>query len=380
MNVVHVITGLEIGGAETMLSRLLATTDRERFTSSVVALGRWGPIGDRIAELGVPVTALDLGPDAGLPTGLSRLGVLLRRARPAVVQTWLYHADLLGGLAARLVAWAPVVWGIHNTNLDPALVKRGTIRAARACARLSARVPCAVVCCSETTRRLHEAFGYAPARMVVIANGVDPAAFRPDPGARDAVRAELGLTADAPLVGLVARFDPLKDHRTFVRAAAAAAAADPRARFLLAGAGADADNATLRGWIEEAGVAERTFLLGPRRDVPRLMAALDVGTLSSVGEALPLVVAEAMACGVPCVVTDVGDAGELVGDTGLVVPPRDPGALAAAWLALLGLPAAERRALGAAARHRIEEHYSLAATVARYEALYERVGAGRCAA
>jgi glycosyltransferase involved in cell wall biosynthesis len=380
VRVAHVITGLQTGGAEVMLARLLAATDRDRFDSTVLALRGWGPIGDQIAALGVPVEALGLAPGLGAPAALAGLGQRLRRFRPDVVQTWLYHADLVGGLAGRLVAGAPVVWGLHSSNLEPGIVKPGTIRIAHACARLSGWLPAAIVCCSEATREAHARFGYRPDKLVVIPNGIDPAAFRPDPAARAAVRAELGLPADALVVGMIARFDPQKDHRTFVRAAAIAAAADPRLRFLLCGDRVSPDNAELWGWIEAAGIGDRVHLLGPRRDVARLAAALDLGTLSSAAvEALPLVIAETMACGVPCVVTDVGDSARLVGEAGLVVPPRDPEALAAGWVALLGLPEPERAALGAAARRRIEQHYSLAAAVARYEALYERVGAGQCA-
>lgn len=381
MRVAHVITGLQVGGAEVMLARLLAATDRDRFESRVLALGGWGPIGEEIAALGVPVEALGLAAGPALPAQIGKLGRWLKRTQPDAIQTWLYHADLLGGLAGRLATGAPVVWGLHSSNLEPGIVKPGTIRAARACARLSGWLPSAVVCCSESTRDLHERLGYRPDRLLVIPNGIDPETFRPDPEARRSVRAELGLEPDAPLVGLVARFDPQKDHRTFVRAAAIAAAANGRVGFLLCGDRVTPDNPDLRGWIEAAGIADRVHLLGRRRDLPRLQASLDVGTLSSAAvEALPLVIAEAMACGVPCVVTDVGDSARLVGDTGRVAPPGNPEALAAAWLELLALPPGERAALGARARRRIEEHYALSASVGRYEALYERVGAGRCAA
>lgn len=377
MKVVHVITGLQVGGAEVMLARLLAATDRDRFESRVLALGARGPIGDEIAALGVPIEALGLAAGPALPAQIGKLGRSLRRARPDLIQTWLYHADLLGGLAGKLATGAPVVWGLHSSNLEPGIVKPGTIRAARACARLAGWLPSAVVCCSESTRELHARLGYRPDRLVVIPNGIDPETFRPDPAARASVRAELGLEPNAPLVGLVARFDPQKDHRTFVRAAALAGAADARVRFLLCGDRVAPDNPALRGWIEAAGIADRVHLLGRRRDLPRLQASLDVGTLSSAAvEALPLVIAEAMACGVPCVVTDVGDSARLVGDTGLVAPPDNPEALAAAWLELLAMDPDTRAALGARARRRIEEHYALAASVARYEALYERVGAG----
>jgi glycosyltransferase involved in cell wall biosynthesis len=194
------------------------------------------------------------------------------------------------------------------------------------------------------------------------------------------VRAELGLAAHAPLIGLVARFDPQKDHQGFLQAARRLHAHRPDVRFVLAGPGVDQCNGTLARTIAEAGLVNAVHLLGPRSDVPRLMAAFDVASLSSRwGEAFPNVVAEAMACGIPCVVTDVGDAAEIVGDTGLVVPPCDPQALAGGWERMLALPAEQRRDLGEQARARIAARYDLRQVTQRYETFYSTLcdAAGR---
>jgi glycosyltransferase involved in cell wall biosynthesis len=173
------------------------------------------------------------------------------------------------------------------------------------------------------------------------------------------------------LVGLVARFAPQKDHRGFVRAAGIAGREFPGAVFVLVGKGAVWDNADLCGWIDEAGLRERFCLLGPRVDVPRVTAALDVAVMSSShGEAFPTVVGEAMACGVPCVVTDVGDAGAIVGDCGWVVPPRDSDALAAGLAKCLALDARARGEQGMRARRRVEERFALPDVARRYHDLY----------
>jgi glycosyltransferase involved in cell wall biosynthesis len=216
--------------------------------------------------------------------------------------------------------------------------------------------------------------------MVVIPNGADPVAFSPDPKARLSVRKELGTQEEKPLVGLVARFDPAKDHRTFVRAAALLCDRLPDVGFVLCGDGITWENRRLTRWIDEAGVRACCYLLGRRTDIPRLTTALDVATSSSYyGEAWPLAVGEAMACGVPCVVTQVGDSPLIVGETGLSVRPRDPQALADAWHKLLTVGQNERAKLGAAARRRIEEHFSLQDAVSSYERLYGEVAtrAGR---
>lgn len=376
MKVLHVITGLNTGGAELMLARLLERTNQSRFLSSVISLTDIGPTGLAITELGVPVTALGMARGAPDPRALWALTRAMRRERPDVVQTWLYHADLMGGVAAKLAGGIPVAWGVHLGNLAPELNKRRTLATAKGCARISGWAPRAIVCCAEAARDSHVAFGYRPDRMVVIPNGFDLDRFQPDLAARSELRRELGVGEEVSLVGLVARFDPQKDHETFVRAAGIVARSRPETRFVLSGGDITLGNQRLAAWIDAAGIRDRSFLLGRRDDMPRIQAALDISCSSSRGEAFPLAVGEAMATGVPCVVTDVGDSAVLVGETGRVVPPGDATALAAALLEMIGIGAEGRAALGRAARRRVSERFSLARSVERYEALYERLAAG----
>lgn len=372
--ITHLITGLNTGGAETMLYKLLSGMDREAFEPRVVSLTDVGPVGEKIRALGVPVHALGMRRGVPDPRGAWRLTRLLKKDRPHLVQTWMYHADLLGGLAARLAGGViPVVWGIRHSNLDPEGNKRTTIWTTRACAWLSHRLPAKIVCCSEASRRVHTALGYAAEKMVVIPNGFDLTAFKPDPEVREEVRRELGIPADALLIGLVGRFDPQKDHRNFVAAAALMSAAYPEVHYLLCGDGVSWDNHELAGWIDEVGLRQRFHLLGRREDMPRLTAALDIASSSSYGEGFPNVIGEAMACGVPCVVTDVGDSAFIVGDTGMVVPPRNPEALAQAWKKLMEMGPEGRKKLGEAARRRVLENFNLPDIVARYEGLYKEI-------
>ena len=377
IRVTHVINGLGVGGAETMLYRLLSASDRARFHHRVISLTDVGAIGKRMAALGLPVEAL------GMRRGLGDLAVPLRLARnlsrgsPSLVQTWMYHADLVGGLAARLAGSGPVIWNIRQSTLEPGLSKRTTIWTRRLCARLSRLVPQRIVCCSQVARDVHVRLGYAADKFVVIPNGFDLDEFRPDTAARQAVREELGIAPEMALVGGVGRWDPQKDYRTFVAAAARLAAEAPESRFLLCGEGLVWDNALLSGWIARAGLADRFVLLGHRDDIARVTAALDIaGSSSAYGEGFPNVVAEAMACAVPCAVTEVGDSAMLVAATGRTVPPAEPDALAGAWKELLDLGPEGRASLGAAARARIARDFSLASVVARYERLYvEAAGA-----
>jgi glycosyltransferase involved in cell wall biosynthesis len=371
--ILHIIVDLDPGGAEVMLYRLLTRTDRARFDSRVLSLTTEGVVAERIRALGVPAASLGMRRGSINPIAFFRLVHFLRKERPHLIQTWMYHADLLGGLAARLAGNIPVVWGIHHTNLEPGENKPGTLRIARLNAFLSKRLPRRIVCCSHSTREVHARAGYADDKMVVIPNGFDLSELRPDPAARQEVRRELEVGERAPLVGMVARFHPQKDHASFLEAAKILHGRLPDVRFLLCGDGVTCENRALSDRVRQAGLADHAHLLGMRGDAPRLLAALDVAVLSSVGEAFPLVLGEAMACGVPCVSTDVGDAARIIGETGQVVPPRDPAALAAAVERVLNLEPDRRRELGMAARRRIEENYSLEKAAAQYQEIYREI-------
>jgi len=375
--ILHVITDLGMGGAEMVLYHLLAAQDRKEFDPQVVSLTTFAPVGELIHALGIPVRAL--GMPAGLPDPrlVTRLAGLMRRQKPDLVQTWMYHADLAGGLASRWAGSPPVVWGLHHSVAKPGALKPATYFIARLNALLSRVLPVKIICCAEATCQTHVRLGYSARKMIVIPNGIDPLVYRSDAGSRRAVRRELGLDDHTLLIGLCARFDPQKDHKNFIRTVGILHTRMPAVHFLLWGKGVDPANAALVSWIRAAGVESNVHLLGLRNDSPRLTAAIDLACLGSAyGEALPLVVGEAMASEVPCVVTNVGDSALLVGETGLVVPVSDPRALASACAALLGEPPEERQVLGRKARQRILDHYSLDTMVAAYAGLYRDIITG----
>jgi glycosyltransferase involved in cell wall biosynthesis len=373
VRIVHIINSFEFGGAEAMLCNLLLRSDRRRFDPHVVALIDDLRVAGPIVAAGIPLATMGMKPGIPNPLAVARLIRHLRRLRPAIVQTWMDHSNLIGGIAARFVPGARVVWGIHHANHVAALTKRSTLLTVGACAQLSRRVPTRIVCCSEQSRIRYAERGFADDRLEVIPNGFDTDHFRPDPAARLAIREEIGVAPDAPLVGLVARYDPVKDHASFLRAAAIVHREFPEAHFLMCGDKVDASNAALTQLIASLGIGRACHLLGPRRDVARIHAALDVAASSSLSEAFPLAVGEAMACGVPCVATDVGDSALMIGKAGMIVPPGDPGALAAGMAELLGIGAAGRARLGADARERVRELFDLEAVTRRYEALYDEL-------
>jgi glycosyltransferase involved in cell wall biosynthesis len=374
LKIVIVITGLATGGAEIMLLKLLERLD-DRFSLHVISLAPLGEIGPQIQAQGIPVESLGMRPGVPSPMAFIRLVRRLRALKPDVVHTWMYHADLLGGLAARLAGIGAIGWCIRHSNLDRDKTKASTRAVVAACAWISGRVPDRILCCSEVARKIHVDVGYAADKMVVVPNGFDLSRFQPDPRARAAVRSELNLAADTRLVGLIGRFNPQKNHAGFFQAAGLLHRRLPTVRFLLAGKGIDEGNGELVRAMESAGIRSVTHLLGLRSDISRLMAALDVLASSSFGEAFPNVLGEAMACGVPCAVTDVGDSAYIVGDTGKVVLAEDMAGLAAAMESLLLLSPVERQALGLRARSRVAENFEIGQVVKRYEAFYEDLAA-----
>lgn len=374
IRITHVITGLSTGGAENVLSQLVSRMDRETFENSVVSLVDFGPVARTIAEAEIPVSTAGF-PKTGFQIGpIIKLVREVRRSAPHIVQTWMYHGDLIGGIAARVFTGVPVIWNLRQSNFDPIVSKKSTVGIAKFCARLSRTLPSAIVCGSNAAYDCHIRFGYSPDQMVVLPNGFDTERFKPDPQCRAALQKELGLEDDDFIVGLVARFDPQKDHTTFLAAAARLAGQMPNAKFVLCGERIDQDNGDLRTLIDGHGLGGRVHLLGLRNRMESFYPALDVLALSSAyGEGAPNVLGEAMSCGIPCVTTDIGDSASIVDQCGEVVSNRDPEALAAALRRMAEMPEADRRRIGAKARSRIVEAYPMDLVVERYAALYRRV-------
>lgn len=369
--IVHLVTGLDVGGAEMMLVRLLGRMDRSRFDNHVISLLPLGALTSGLEAHGVPVSTLSMRRGLPSPIALARLVKALRRLRPSILQTWMYHADILGTVARALARVPVLVWNIRASDVD--MSQYGWLSAlTRRLGAAWSRRPNAVIVNSDAGRLAHERLGFRPRRWVVIPNGIDVEEFRPDAQCRTATRAALGLEPSTVAVGLVARFDPMKGHEVFLDAAARLARDHHGVHFLLAGAGVEVGNALLRGWIEAGVLQGRVSLLGVRRDIAALDGAFDIAVMaSSFGEGFPTAIGEAMASGVPCVVTDVGDAARLVDATGWIVPPHDAAAMATALREAVGLPTNERASRGLAARERVVREFSLEQATKAYEDLYQ---------
>jgi glycosyltransferase involved in cell wall biosynthesis len=364
--VLFVTSGLGAGGAERFVMNLCTSLPSDGVVLRVASLRNGGEIGRLMRQGGIDVVGLDL-PRRWTTFGES-LAACLSDFRPTVVQGWMYHGNLAATLAVRRHTRISLAWSVRQSLVSPSTDKFTTRAAIALGRRLSGRVD-ALVYNSACARSTHEAYGYRSDSAVVIPNGFE-IPIRVDCAY---ARRSLGLPEDATLIGHVARWHPIKDHITMVSAMARIAQRDPRVHFVFAGNGTDRNNDVLRRLLAEASLTERAYLLGQVADVHLVYSALDVLCLSSRAEAMPNVIGEAMAHGVPCVSTDVGDAADLIGETGKTVPARAPIALATAVLELLEESVDARQARGRAAQQRIEQRFSLKLATKRYATLYRQL-------
>jgi glycosyltransferase involved in cell wall biosynthesis len=374
IRILFIITGLSTGGAEMMLLKLLERLSKEHFEAHVISLTTLGELAPRIASQGIPVEAMEFRFGLALSVGFVRLFKRIRSIKPDIVHTWMYHADAVGGLAARLAGVKKIVWCLRNGNMDRNFSFFSRKIGIPVCSFLSKCIPDKIITCSQNAMHFHVKIGYPVKKMALISNGFDLTRYKPDSAEKVKFRAELGVGMQTNLVGIIGRFHPMKNHVGFLEAASLLSRKIPDVHFVFAGAGLDEGNAMLMEAAERNEVKEKVHLLGLRNDVPFIMSGLDiVVSSSSSGEAFPNVLGEAMASGVPCAVTDVGDSAYIVGDTGEVVAPGDMPGLAAAIEKLLRLSPIERTALGERARERVKSHFEIGEIALKYESFYRNL-------
>lgn len=370
MRCLHIISNLNVGGAELMLKRLVSAPlfQDHGLEHYIVSLSDEGDLGSALKAQGVTVHALNVVHITSIPIAFFRLWALIRRIKPDLVQTWMVHSDLFGGVAARLAGVRSVIWGVRTT--DYSLESRSTGWVRWVCARLSGVVPSRIVCAAQASLLNSRAAGYAADKLMVIRNGFDVAQLSESLGAGQDIRQSLGLEPGTCVVGCLGRYNLAKDHANFVAAAGLLASRFSQPLFLMVGRGLDAGNPELMQLIQATGFPERFVLLGERVDPAACLDAMDIFVLSSCTEGFPNVLGEAMAMGLPCVSTDVGDAALLMGSREWLVPARDSKALAEQLTELLIMPPEARHRLGAQARQRVVEAFSMASTAQQFMKLY----------
>ena len=368
--IIHLITSLNVGGAQMMLLKLLEESGNSQLEHIVVPLID-GELAANVRDAGFPVIALARNKRSAAAGSIPRFLAVLRQERPTIILSWMYHANVLALLGHAL--HVPIVWNMRHSVTDLKAEKRSTASAIRVGRRLSS-IPKHIIFNSEVSRQEHGALGYDLRRSCILPNGFDLNEFRPNQEIRARIRQELGIPQESLVVGMFARFHPMKNHLGFIDAAAMLAERYPDVHFVLAGNQVELNNEKLSKRIHTATNKERFHLLGIRTDMPDLNAALDIAVSASThGEGFSNTIGEAMCCAVPCVSTDVGDAAALVGDTGLVVPPRDTRVLADALDQMLSMPAIERQEMGRWARERMRQKFSIEQIANQYEVLLMNV-------
>ena len=366
--VMHVITGLEVGGAERMLSNIALRT---RYPTVVVSLKTGGRIGEGLKAQDIPVHTFNLSRNLSVFTGVAKLRKLVDDYQPAVIQSWLYAADLIAGFVAQRTG-IPIVWNVRQSETGWRPGQKHIALNQRINAKLSTRWPRKIIFCGDVAYNRHMMIGYDQARGIVIPNGIDTDMFRPNPTAQTQFRQRWNIDDGCHLIGMVGRYDPLKNHRRFLQVLARLKTdVDKPVHAVLIGRGVESANEELRSHIADLGLQDNCTLLGERDDISEAMNAFDLYLLTSDSEGWPNVLGEAMACGRCCVATDVGDVRQLMGDTGYAVSPTDDvSAFVNACRRVLALGQSQREQRGQAARDRIVDRFSLKESVRRYDEIY----------
>lgn len=319
MKIAHIITGLDIGGAELMLKRLvLNNTNNSRFEHIVISLTNYGILGPQLKNKGIKVYSLGLSSPMKAPLAFIKLRKILIEIKPDVVQTWMYHADFIGGLAARSVGIDNIVWGVRTTDISKGASKL-TKQLSKVCAKLSYVLPKSIIFAAHASKAYHISIGYDESKSYVIPNGYDIQELYPPQGARFKIRKEFNLSEDDIVIGSVGRFNTVKNQKLFVEIAARLVTEKPNLKFMLVGRDNIEQNEKLMEWIKEYELLNNFRLLGERADIPSCLEAMDIFCLHSKTEGFPNVLIEALAVGLPCVANDVGDVNYILKNYGYCI-------------------------------------------------------------
>jgi len=372
VSIAFLVRSLEIGGAETQLAALAKGLDRSRFKATVFCFYATGALVRELRDAGIEVVALEKRGRWDVAHFLRRFYLQMRAVRPDVIHSFMGPPNLIATLMQPFGGRPRVVWGVRSSQMklsDYDVTWRLTFALER---RLS-HLPDAIIANSFAGRDHLIAKGFCATRLSVVPNGIDVGRYEADAEAGQALRAEWGVGEQDRLIGLVARLDTKKDHVGFLRAASILSGQRSDVRFVLIGGDGRVNRDELKAFAASVEALEsKVIWAGPRHDMTAVYSALDVNcSASAYGEGFPNVVAEAMASEVPCVVTDVGDAKRIVGDTGIVTPPGEPEALAEGLQRILDLDKAQRRTLGRDCRSRISEHFSERVMLERMAAIYD---------
>ena len=371
MKILHIISGLKRGGAETQLFRICKfDQDNDHI---VVSLSNKEGYGDILEKINVSVYTLNFSRGRISISGLIKLYRIIKQIKPDVVQTWMNHADFIGGIIARIAGIKNIFWGVHQTILIKGKSKASTIMIVKLNAILSNLIPNKIIYCAEKSREVHELIGFKKSKGVVIQNGYDINIFHQNDSLGKDFRDKLKIPQDAFIIGHVASYDPLKDQDTLIKSLGKLLQRKIKFTAILVGANLDHLNDDLVSSLKKNGLSDNVHLLGIRDDIQSVMNAIDLFLLTSISEAFPNVLNEAMLCGTPCLTTDVGDAALIVDKTGWIVESRDSTSIANACINALNEKEQDSenwKKRKEACRERIMENFSFEKMINKYKDIW----------
>lgn len=376
IKVLHIISNLNVGGAEIALKRLILNSkNNKQFYYEVITLTDIGPIGVELQKMNIKVYSLKMYSIVKIIKALFHIKSIIQKNKPHIVQTWMYHSDLLGGVMARLLGCRRVIWGIRNSDIvsNNRGISKSSKWGLKFCIPLSHFIPYKIVSVSQKGKIYHANKGYARRKLIVIPNGYDIKKYKRDSNIRQKIRKLISVPSNALIIGSIGRFNSYKDPYNFILSAKIVAAKNNSTFFLMAGKNIDLNNKLMVQMIEKTGYADRFRLLGERNDIPDILSAIDIFCLHSRSEAFPNVLGEAMSASLPSVVTDVGDAKRILGRGGIVVPKKDANALAQGLLTFVHNTEDSRKLIGKIARTRIIQNYTIDNVQQQYNNLYKNI-------
>ncbi len=366
--ILHLITTTDVGGAELMLERLVSNDQSHKHV--VVSLTKIGIVGKRLQEKGFEVYALRLTTLSSIFKVIKELNNLIGKTQPILIQTWLYHSDFIGSIAS-LMNKIPVIWNIRQTSFGKHDSK-ATKFLMRICAFASHFIPVKIICAAYASANSHKKFGYAKNKMIVIENGfVDKT--RPNIHLINELKQAYNLKPEQITVGVAGRFNLIKDHYTFIEAAAIVSKQFPETRFIMIGRELEWSNTLLKIWIDKHALADKFILMGEQKEVTNALSLIDIFCLTSISEGFPNILGEAMMLAIPCISTDAGDAKHILGDCGEIVEVRNHKGIANAIIKLINVEKVQRDSLGKKSRERIKTHFSMEMAVDKYVNLYRKI-------
>lgn len=371
--ILHIITGLNTGGAEAMLYKLLSDQNQVKNYSIVISLTDKGTFGSRIEQLNIPVYTLHLKLSILLPFKIYQFIKLVKEIKPSLMQGWLTHGNLATVLLHIFLKKTPILWNIRHSVLSEQDSKKMTLIGINLLANLS-HLPEKIIYNSHASAFAHETIGFKKSKTLVISNGFETSLFSLHlVGVERTICKTLDIDNNVILIGMIARFHPMKDHKNFLQACALLLEKYSDVHFILFGKNVSRENKVLSNLLIEQNLENslNIHLMEENQEIHKILPQLDIVTSSSFSEGFPNVIGEAMSCAVPCVVTDVGDSAFIVGSTGKVVPPKNPQVLCNAWTEMIEMGKEARYELGKLARQRIQKHFSIDAIANQYQELYQ---------